>query len=123
MSNWNSTYALQLYGDNEYIVKNCKLSGCNAGLLVNGSKVTLEGTIDVSGNKFGGIEVGVGSGLTSAELNLGAARLINTTETHNQPTIWTDGETAELVGGSSLYSNPNVKEGMVYYYLNESNAN
>ena len=86
---WGGIYVLQVYKTTATI-KNIKLTGGNAGLLVNGSKVTLVGTIDVSGNGFGGIELAQGSGVDqTAHLVLGEnATLVNTTETSDKPTLW-----------------------------------
>ena len=54
---WGGIYVLQVYRTSATI-RNIKLTGGNAALLINGSTVKLEGTIDVSGNGFGGIELG-----------------------------------------------------------------
>lgn len=95
---WGGIYLLQIYSTNATI-KNIKLTGGNAALLVNGSKVTLEGTIDVSGNGFGGIELGQGSGITTTpHLNLvNGAKIINTTESENRPTIWVPEDTNSAI--------------------------
>ena len=57
---WAGIYVLQVYKTTATI-KDIKLTGGNAGLLINGSVVKLEGIIDVSGNGFGGIELGKGT--------------------------------------------------------------
>ena len=119
---WNSTYGIQCY-NGDYIVRNCTVSGCNGGILVNSSTVTLEGTIDVSDNKFGGIEVSKSSALERySVLNVNGASLVNTTEEYGKPTIWTDGEGNTVNGAESLYQNGSVKENQVQYYLDESNS-
>ncbi len=86
---WGGIYLLQVYNTTATI-KNIKLTGGNAGLLVNGSKVTLIGTIDVSGNGFGGIELAQGANIEStSHLILGEnANIVNTTESSDRPTIW-----------------------------------
>ncbi len=86
---WGGIYVLQVYKTTATI-KNIKLTGGNAALLVNGSKVTFEGMIDVSGNGFGGIELGQGQGVTeTVKITLGKdADLINTTESEGAPTLW-----------------------------------
>lgn len=58
-STWDSIYVLHVYRTTATI-KNITLTGGNGALLVNGSKVTLIGTINVSGNGFGGIEMSRG---------------------------------------------------------------
>ena len=94
---WGGVYLLQVYNTNATI-KNIKLTGGNAALLVNGSNVTLEGTIDVSGNGFGGIELGQGSGITTIpHLKLVNAKIINTTESETKPTLWVPEDTSKAI--------------------------
>lgn len=120
---WSSTYGIQVY-NGTYTIKNCTAKGCNGGILVNSATATLEGTIDVSGNEFGGIEVSKGSasGLGNATLNINGATIINTTEAYKKPTIWTDGEGNTVNGAEAMFTNSEVKEGQVQYYLVESNS-
>ena len=86
---WSGIYILQVYKTSATI-KNIKLTGGNAALLVNGSNVRLEGKIDVSGNGFGGIELSQGKNVTSTvKVTLSDdINIINTTETSNKPTMW-----------------------------------
>ncbi len=86
---WGGIYVLQVYKTTATI-KDIKLTGGNAGLLINGAKVTLDGNIDVSGNGFGGIELGKGSNVTEAPaLTLGKdINVVNNTEKTTAPTIW-----------------------------------
>ena len=88
---WDGVYVLQVYNTTA-TVKNISLTGANAALLVNGSTVTLEGTIDVSGNGFGGIELGKGTGVsTEPKLVLKeGAKLVNSSESTDKPTVWAD---------------------------------
>ena len=120
---WNSTYGIQCYNGN-YIIKNCKVNGCNGGILINSSNVVFEGTIDVSGNTFGGIEVSKSNneGMRNSTLNINGASLINTTEEYGKPTIWTDGEGQVVIGADSMFTNSEVKEDQVQYYLREENS-
>lgn len=98
---WGGIYVLQVYKSN-VTLKNIKLTGGNAGLLINGGHATFIGKIDVSGNGFGGIELGKGSGVTSSPTLTVTdnAEIINTTETPDKPTIWvpkdTEGATIEI---------------------------
>lgn len=100
---WGGIYVLQVY-KTEATIKDIKLTGGNAALLINGSTVTLEGKIDVSGNGFGGIELGKGSNVDTAPYLILAdnSEIINTTETSDKPTIWvpadTDGAMIEIDG-------------------------
>lgn len=120
---WSSTYGIQCY-NGTYTLKNVTSKGGNAGILVNSSNVTLQGTIDVSGNKFGGIEVSKSSSpqLPNATLNINGATIVNTTEEYAKPTIWTDGEGNTVNGAEAMFTNSEVKEGQVQYYLVESNS-
>lgn len=95
---WGGIYLLQVYNTTATI-KDIKLTGGNAALLVNGSNVTLEGTIDVSGNGFGGIELGQGSGITTIpHLSLvNDAKIVNTTEAENKPTLWVPADTSKAI--------------------------
>lgn len=120
---WSSTYCMQVY-NGTYTIRNCTLKGGNAGLLVNGANATLDGTIDISGNKFGGIEVskGAASGLENSTLNVNGATLVNTTEAYGKPTIWTDGEGNTVNGVEAMFANSEVKPNQVQYYLVEANS-
>ena len=95
---WGGIYVLQVYKTTATI-KNIKLTGGNAGLLINGSKVNLVGTIDVSGNGFGGIELGQGSDVTETpELKFEeGSKVVNTTETEDRPTIWVPDDTDNAI--------------------------
>ena len=117
-------YVLQVY-NTEATIKDLGFTGASAGLLVNASKVTLEGTIDVSGNVFGGIEVskGVAESLGDSQLTISnTAKIINTTEAYAEPTIWIDGTNATVVGADKFTSTTEVKEGQVQYYMLAANA-
>ncbi len=95
---WGGIYVLQVYKSN-VTLKNIKLTGGNAGLLINGGHVTFDGRIDVSGNGFGGIELGKGSGVSSSPtLTINDnAEIINTTESPDKPTIWVPSDTTGAV--------------------------
>lgn len=85
---WGGHYVLQAYRCN-VTLNDITLTGGNAALLVNGGKVTVKGTLDVSGNGFGGIEVAK-SGEFVPGLDLTNAIIKNTTEAYKLPTIWED---------------------------------
>lgn len=95
---WGGIYLLQVYKTTVEI-QNIKLTGGNAGLLVNGSKVTLTGEIDVSGNGFGGIELGQGSNVTSTShlILKENAKIVNTTETSLRPTVWVPSDSDDAI--------------------------
>lgn len=130
---WESTkaYVLQAY-KSVVTIQNIKLTGANAGLLVNGSTVTLDGKIDVSGNGFGGIELSQGKDVTEqVVLNTNNATIENTTETFAVPTLWLDkaGEDVkvEYQGFNGSNSNEkkdvnNQKYSQTRYYIIADNA-
>mgnify|MGYP006920896288 CR=1 FL=1 len=95
---WNGIYVLQFYKTSSTL-KNIKLTGGNGGLLVNGAKVNIEGILDVSGNGFGGIELGQGKDVKStAHLVLSnSASIINTTETEDTPTLWVPKDSTNVI--------------------------
>ncbi len=103
---WAGIYVLQVYKTNATI-KDIKLTGGNAGLLINGSVVKLEGTIDVSGNGFGGIELGKGANVEEApRVDLDSSTdLKNESESSDKPTLWVPDDTSGAV--MSIYG---VKE-------------
>lgn len=117
---WGGHYCLQAYNCQAVHIKDCIFKGADAAILVNGSIVTLEGTNDVSGNGFGGIEVSSGSSTpayTSTLHNNGT--LVNTTEAYKLPTVWTDGP-GIVESTQTLYS-ANINN-QVQYYLEEANT-
>lgn len=123
-TDWHSSYNVQFY-TGTHKLKNAKLSGGNAGIIVNAATLTLEGTIDVSGNTFGGIEVskGAAEGLSAGVLNINGATLVNTTEEYGKPTIWIDGNTDDvgIVNGAESMTMIE-KDGQKQYYLDASHA-
>ena len=134
---WNSSYGIQFY-TGEHTLKDVKLTGGNAGIIANSATVNLEGTIDVSGNTFGGIEVcrsQVSAKAKSAEkdvmpagvLNINGATIINTTEAYGKPTIWIDGNTDAdgIVNGADAFTMVEVPHGDYYqkqFYLKAVNS-
>lgn len=128
-TDWHSSYGIQFYTD-ENTLSNSKFSGCNAAILVNGGKLTLNGTIDVSNNTFGGIEVSKGSaeGLDISILDVTNANIINTSEEYGKPTIWIDGitdEAGKVIGVSNMTKIIFTKEDgtqQIHYYLNSKNT-
>ena len=120
---WQGLYALQAYGTSAVTLKDVAATGADAGILVNGAEVTLEGVVDVSGNEFGGIEVAKGVDVTTTpKLKGTAANLKNDTEqSSKKPTIWID-KVSELTTAVVEVSDLNEKEAerdQVYFYLGE----
>ena len=125
-TNGRGVYIIQVY-NTAATIKDIKLTGGNAGLLINGADVKLEGTIDVSGNGFGGIELGQGSGITSTpKLQLNNIKIVNTSESANKPTFWIDApeevakEISITVDGKKLETA--IVDGKVNVYLEEENS-
>lgn len=114
-------YAIKIYDAGNITVEDSTFSKANAGALIHGSNVTFNGTIDVSGNEFGGIEVSNGAVLT---IN---GTIVNSTEAPDKPTLWTnDGDTTVgVINGtfaSSLTSKHIDEKSQTYYYINPENA-
>ena len=95
---WGGIYILQIYKTSATL-KNIKLTGANAALLVNGSTLNLAGTIDLSGNGFGGIELSQGKNVDEvSKLNLSDdINIINTTETNTSPTLWVPSDSKDAI--------------------------
>ncbi len=124
-TNGRGVYIIQVY-NTEATIKDIKLTGGNAGLLINGSDVKLEGNIDVSGNGFGGIELGQGSGISSVpNVEMNNVKLINDSESTEKPTIWIDApedvidKITVTVDGKKL--DTAVVDGKVNVYLDKNN--
>ncbi len=113
---WTGTYAIQVYNGSATL-NNIIATKADGGIFANNSTIKLTGTIDVSGNEFGGIEVSNGSPVLDATV----ATLVNTTEAFKKPTIWTDKTINAVVNVSGLTAVDNIKEEQVQYYLNKEN--
>ena len=134
---WNSSYGVQFY-TGEHTVKNSTFTGGNAGIIANSATVNLEGTINVSGNTFGGIEVcrsqaaavaksTDNAALPAGVLNINGATIINDTEEYGKPTIWIDGNTDAdgIVNGADAFTMIQLPHGDYFqkqFYLNEANS-
>ena len=130
---WNSSYGIQFY-TGEHTLKDVKLTGGNAGIIANSATVNLEGTIDVSGNTFGGIEVcrsassaETRSAMPVGVLNINGATIINDTEEYGKPTIWIDGNTDAdgIVNGADAFTLIQLPHGdylQKQFYLKEANS-
>lgn len=95
---WSGIYVFQIYKTSATL-KNIKLTGANAALLVNGSSLNLVGTIDLSGNGFGGIELSQGKKVEEvSKLNLSDdINIINSTETNTSPTLWVPSDSKDAI--------------------------
>ena len=116
----NGEYGIKVYAAGS-VLENVTVTGANAGIQIV-ANTTLKGTINVSGNEWGGIEVKKGATLT---LDKDAA-LVNTTETHDQPTVWIDnGETGFVVDNGKLHAAKVDVESKLkqYFYVDVANVN
>ena len=124
-SNWNGVYAIQAYNSKNVTLKDITVSGADGGILVNSSVVTLDGTITLNGNEFGGIEVSKGDNvdLSASTLNINGATLAFENESYPRPTIWIDGLNAGNVinGADNMFTNLD-KEDQNRYYLDEGKS-
>lgn len=122
---WVGTYAIHVYDTTNVTLSNVTANGGNGGILVNGSEVKLGGTIDVSGNSFGGIEVsGDTVGTANLSLDINGATIVNDSEAPGKPTIWED-KVSECVEGADGYSSIRVLKddnSQVHYYIEEENS-
>ena len=121
---WQGNYVIEVYNTKDVNINNLKLIGGDAALLVNGSDVTLEGIIDVSGNQFGGVEVSRGTeiGLQNSTLTV-TGTLVNGTEAYSLPTIWLV-EDQGIVTGVNVPATTStiIKADQTQYYLVDTNA-
>lgn len=109
---WDGVYAVQVYTSTGVVLDNVTLKNADAGLLVNGSEVTVN-KITTLDNEFGGIEVSQGSGVTSpATLTVTG----NSTHTGEDVYIWTIGDSATVVDEEKQYkSGADFRENKVGY--------
>lgn len=112
-------YGIKVYNTNDVKLENVTVTAANAGIQVNSATVDLAGTITVSGNEFGGIEVCKSRNevLSAGTLNIGSATIVCTDTA--VPAIWIDGtgNTAGVVNGADkLFAyQPNGKN-QIYYF-------
>ena len=119
---WQGNYVFQSYA-NTVTIKNLAISGGDAAIYANGATLNLQGTVNVSGNEFGGIEVSQGSGVTTpAILNAGLA-LVNTNEANAKPSAWTDKvSTANATVNGSFTTTTHIGTNQKQYYLYNANT-
>ena len=117
---WEKRYALKVTNAKNVILYNYTGSYADAGLLVNGSEVTLTGVTTVSDNEFGGIEVSREEGLENAILNI-EGTLVNETESYGLPTVWLVKDQG-VVNGTFAASNSEMIPNVIQYYLDRENA-
>lgn len=114
----NGEFGIKIYEAQGAQLQNVTVEQGNAGIQVSGGSVTMTGTIDVSNNEFGGIEI-----CREARLDLTQATLVNGGETGELPTLWCDsGKGTILAGGSQpLYIWREYAPGKDHIYLDQAN--
>ena len=123
---WQGHYVLQVYNATDVDVESLRVSGGDAGILINGSQVTISGDTYVDGFAYGGVEVSKGgaAGLANSALKL-EGNIYTSTEAYGKPLLWlVDGQgsvdTIEL--NQTLTVVANTPAGQNWYYLQESNS-
>lgn len=100
---WNSgEYGSKIYDSTGVVLDNVTVKGMQAGVLVSSSVATMNGTITVGENIWGGIEVSKGSaaGLDASSLTVNGTIKSSNTEV---PVLWIDGrEDGNTVTGSGV---------------------
>lgn len=108
-------------------ITNIKIKGADAAVYIDGSTVTLNGKIDVSGNKLGGIILSNTSKTKNQSImNIVKATLVNRDEANHKPTILEERIDStvvpnKVVGYEGMYVDYNQKSAnhlQRFYYLN-----
>ena len=113
---WDSgEFGIKLYEAQGATLQDVTVEQANAGIQVNGGSVALVGTITLSHNEFGGIEV-----CRQAQLDLTQASLVNESESREAPTLWSDSGKGTILesGGQPLYLWQEYASGKDHLYLN-----
>ena len=116
---WNSgEFGVKVYDADNVTLNNISVTKANAGILIGGdSSATLSGTIELSGNKYGGINV------DKSTLTIAAGTKIICTDT-TVPAIWIDsadkGTVTDNSGSLVKYTIASgEKSGQVWYLTEE----
>lgn len=120
-SEWEGFYGLQVYNAENVHLNTLQSRGDDGGFLINASTAIMTGTINVSDNEFGGIEVSRGAqGVRDSILYVNEANLVNTSEVYSKPTIWVENGQGTVIGAESLFSIQ--LNNQTQYYLDEANT-
>ena len=114
----NGQFGIKFYEAQGARLQNVTVEQANAGIQVSGGSVAMSGTIDVSDNEFGGIEV-----CREAQLDLTQAALVNGSESKERPTLWSDSGKGTIQANESqpLYIWTEYASGKDHIYLNQDN--
>lgn len=123
---WNEgEFGIKVYGDGANVtLENVTVTNCNAAILVDGGNVTLNGTIDLSGNKAGGINVDTRSGAAGTVTIASNTNLI--CNGNEVPAIWLDeeglGTIKDNTDSLTTYHPKDEKNIAQIWYLTQSQA-
>lgn len=126
---WQGNYIFKAYKTKGVVFENINFVGGDAAILVNGSEVTLEGSIGINGMEFGGIEVSQGVNVTEEpKLNVEGTISFVSPESGILPVIWIDGKDSNdnwvIVQQPGLFEEVSVEEapnGKPQYYFFDKN--
>lgn len=120
---WEGHYGIQVYNSTGVTLNNITSSGEDAGILINGSAVTMTGTINISDNEFGGIEVSKGSTTpNNSTLTVTNTTFVNNTETYTHPTVWVEDGQGSIIGGTMFTEVAKPDLNQTHYYIDPANA-
>lgn len=111
-------FAIKFYEAQGAVLQDVTVGQANAGIQVNGGSVTMSGSITVSDNEFGGIEV-----CREGRLDLTQAVLVNESETKEVPTLWNDSGKGTILASQDqpLYIWEEYSSGKDHLYLDQDN--
>ena len=114
----NGEFGIKIYEAQGAQLQNVTVEQGNAGIQVSGGSVIMTGTIDVSNNEFGGIEL-----CREGRLDLTQAALVNGSETGELPTLWSDSGKGTILASESqpLYIWREYDTGKDHIYLDQAN--
>lgn len=121
---WEGHYGIQVYDSTDVTLQNLISTGEDGGFIINGSTVTMKGTINVSANEFGGVEISKSDSLTNfSSLDVTDTTFENTSEAYAKPTLWIDGDLTQnvVIGDSGQFTRANVN-GQIQFYLDPANV-
>ena len=124
---WNDgEFGIKVYGNGaDVTLENVTVKNCNAAILVDGGKVTLNGTIDLSWNKAGGINVDKRSAGTAGTVTI-ASNTNLICNGNEVPVIWLDeeglGTINDYTNSLTTYHPKAEKKADQIWYLTPSQA-
>lgn len=127
---WKGDYVFQAYNVSNVEINSLRVSGGDAGFLINSSEVILKGNTHVDGHEFGGIEVSRGSapGLANSQLTLQGGLWSESApfETQAKPSVWVidgQGSVNSTALHQTLTSASYIAPGKTYLYRNAALSN